>query len=621
MIILVKDTDFVYRLECNKFTSIYRIKNDLVTLIKRRGRAGDIKADDLVLSKNGRVLENNEPLYFYNIGEDSLLNVGYRMRGGSTVLGTESSNFSTPIYLVCVFFFFMLPLFISGLLPIFGHIYGASVAGIIREVGRKIIVAWNKASRELKKEEASELESYGIEMSSLKDKGGQQGGVVQSGGDGGKSENSGNSGNSGNRGNSGNSGNSGNGVKQTLDTGSTQVYINPATVSVESLTAGLGESATQFINDMSDMTPDYMADPELVCTLAAFKTDFETADVLRNPVLSRYYNKTYISAKNDDAPPMTASENAVAYLKYLQKHILSSGASLDDCVVGHPVFKKVIKLGAWIFKVFGMVLFVWIITYVVISPLVFAYTSKKSAGLPTVACTAVTLTKHITLTLVLVFIGVYIATGIPTLAESTFESAVYSLPTVPSRLLGAVVIPVTSAMSRFATQIEQGFFVLVTGGWLSTFQNGIHTGLQMLYMGLAEANVLSCSNPTALTQLGNRLAKLISEPHEQMEAENYRLVGLANVVIDSLSEEKMKQAKEQGNYLNYFMAQGVRKLFCWGLTFSAWLFRMFKGIGSEMIIENLVVNGAISGVAYFIAFLVIFILIFLKIDMFGISYG
>ncbi len=597
MKILVKNNNYVLRIDCNSMTSVYTIKTEIVRLTTTS--INGLKIDDIILYKSGQVLEDGEPLLSYKIKNGDILSLCFRMRGGD-IFGSNSNNFSSIWYFLGAFFLILCPFFISGVIPIIGHIYGAAVAGIVRRLGRKFILAWNEAKEIVEKVEEKQLESIGEESSAdlnMIHKTEMVGGVGEVG-----------------------VGEVGENNKRNKKRHSA-FKIGSSMLTSAVSASGLGHSATQFIdNVMNTQTKDDLSNKQLVCTLADFTRDFDAADLLNNPIISECYNRTFaISQKSGDVAT-TSRENTVAYIKFLQAKILSSGDITKDCLVGYPTFKKIVGAVAWIFKIGGMVILTWIITYMMISPLSYAYTDIKSAGLPSTNCTAITLTKWITLTLVLVFVGIYVLTGIPFTVRNLAEDVVGKLPNMGKTVLEVTAMPVVNLFARIGNVVKVGFFNFITFGWIGVFEVAVHFGLESLYLGLAEASRFSCDNPSQLDSLSEQLSTMVSQPEYQMVLGDNKLLKSANLFISALSEKRLAELKDT-NMMKYIMAKMIRFVFCQGLKLSAWIFRMFKGMGGELMMEDMIVNGGISGIAYTIAFLVIFIMFIFGANMFGITYS
>lgn len=668
MYVLIKDIDYVIRIKCLSSESVGHLKSDVSEIL-----GSGVGVDDISLIFGGKVMEDNQPLIAYNVNDGAVINLGFRLKGGDGgIFGTDSSNFSTIWYFVLVVLFILAPFFISGVLPIIGHIYGVAVANIVKRLGTKILMMFDAVGEEVEEEERKELESVGntegVEMSLRGD--GREGmrseeGVVGEEGVGSKGTEGDQVGGNifGNRFKRGMKkvGNAGKKVGKTMtnkykkvrdsrkgltkvkrtnenegevkEHEGTKVGAPMGTMgAVTSAMSGLSSSSRDFIkNFMANRVDGILADDELVCDLYNMDMATMTPQSLRSdPTASRYYSRVFMLAgqyagqnlpEGVTQPDSLDVENdTVAFFKYLRDQIDSRGLALNRCLKGHKTFRKILRFLAWIFKVFGLWIFVYILTYVIISPLVFAYTTKTGVGFPTRSCTAVHLTKWITLTLVLVFMGVFVFTALPTMTVEAIEGAADEMSAVPKDVVKVTVLPVANMIAKMTSFFQYGFFNLLTFGYFGIYQRAVNVGIQYLYMTLAEADTFSCKDPDQLESLSNKLSEMLNNPVSQIELNNYKVTETVNIIIDALSERRMAEIKEQ-SMIKYIMAKIVRFLFCRGLNMADWLYKMFKDMGSPDVITDLIIDGNASGIAYSIAFIVILCFVMFSSSMFGITFS
>lgn len=638
MYIFVRNKDYSIRVKCLPTQSVYSIKNEVCQII-----GGDVKCDNIMLTLHSKVLEDNLPLSEYKLCDDDVLTLGFRMRGGD-VLGTQGGNFSMGWYILIILIIFAV-FFMSGILPIIGHVYGTAIASVVKKIGTKMLMAFGKVEEAIDQEENEELGMHSDEVSyqtglyssgvpmpveGLSGDGGQSGGALfkrVAKGIGKAGEKVGKA--------------IGKGVSGAVGAvGEGAHKLQGATHELSQLVSSTGDSADFINNYMASRVGGLLASNELVCKLNEMNISAHTDDTdigddatrLRDdPILSRYYNRVYSNAliylkdkhedneENSSEKANKRQEYAVNFFRSLKGKIEEEGLALDKCLVGHSTFKKVLKFVSWIFKVFGIGIFIYVLTYLMVSPLAFAYTKVASNKYPTVGCTAVHLTKWITLTLVLVYLGMYLLTVGPTLMVQSLQASTEEMPTNLADMTKVIGLPIANAVAQGVEKIEYGFFNLITFKFFGAFQTAVSAGISWLYLTLAEAETVSCDSAEDMNQLSSRIGDMIKGQVQSVSLDNKKLIPAFKLLMDALSSEKIEALKQKSMF-KYLFAKFVRFIFCQGLKMADWLYKAFKDMGSEEEVVDFVSSGNIAGVSYTIAFIVILICVVFMKSMFGIKF-
>ena len=391
---------------------------------------------------------------------------------------------------------------------------------------------------------------------------------------------------------------------------------------VSAMTKGMGQSSTAFTHAMEPRVDEFLSDTELVCALSGMSIDeFDNpVNLYKNDIISRYFKRVFIIASDSEGTSASdAQNNTLSFFRTLKNKIADEGQAMGLCLHDYPNFMKLVRFIAWFFKVFGMFIFIYILTYVIISPLAFAYTKKASEGYPTKNCTAIGITKWITLTLVLVFIIVYVLTGLPNVVENSIEMSVDNMPNIPRTILNSTVVPITNAIANAVTYLQYKLYDIITFGYFAIYQMGVQIGVKFLYYGLAEADQFSCDDKDQIIRLGERLRKFINSPMGQSQLSNYKMLDAVNNFADSLSPERMETLR-QTSYIRYIIAKITKSVFCQGLKTASWLYDMLKDIGSPSMVEDMILDGNMAGFSYSIAFVVILLFVIFASSMFGITF-
>lgn len=737
MYVLVKDDTYAFRVKCLGSQSVHYVKNEVCKMI-----GGGCSVDDVFLiggrrggrmgGREGRggevVMEDNQPLMAYGIEDGDVVKLSFRLKGGAVgIFGSSSSdqsNFSTIWYFVGVLFLVLLPFFMSGILPILGHIYGVAVANMVKKLGVKILKLWDEVSEEVeeieRKEEKGTGIEEGIEMTEKRDASGMgygysneerrenEAGAVtgdetgaetgavtgaeQSGGgifsgikkkmrdkrrkmmakkkeimakkkgmkvhnvnengrvigeEKGKSKDK-DSKSKGNDKIDSKKSSNGSGIEIGSENSNCPPHttkvccpkggVDSGNGSVMSTFGKLLQSSKTGVQNfydavMSTRIDGMMADKELVCALDGLPEDGVTAEALRkNTSISRYYGRVFMLATQfttenlaigQTAPSVEdVEDDTVGFFKRMKNKIKESGEGTKDCLHGYEGFKKLLSFISWLFKVFGMWIFVYILTYVIISPLAFAYTNNADTGkgYPTISCTAVGLTRWITLTLVLVYIGIYVLTAMPTLGVEALESAGDKMSEFPKEVVEVLVLPIANLGAKMVSYMQFGLFNLLTYGWFNVYHNALNMGIRYFYLKLAEADTLSCDNQEQMNNLASDISTMLNNPVSKIGVDNWKMGSAANILVDALSEEKLAEEKEK-SYIRYLFAKMVRFLGCQGLKTAHWLYKILRNMGSPDTITDLVVDGNMAGVSYSIAFIVILLFVIFSSSMYGIQFS